>query len=1434
MKDRLCNSKASPAGRVFVLTILSTLLTIFASAQVVDSFDVQANGRNIGALEQPDGKILVWGDFTTLAGQPHPGMARFHPNTSLDIEFIPQGTPPIVYCVAVQLDGKLLVGGHAADKGKPLVRLLPNGTLDPTFNAGVNQTWASVYTVQIEPSGTIVVGGIFSTPSGNTNLTRLNMDGSEVPGFSATASWGVQASKVYSVVALPDGKILVGGDFRTLCGQSCTNLGRLFPNGNVDTEFVSSGKGEVTTLAALPNGQVLVGYMGGVVDSSIRRLHANGALDRDFPAIRGIVGGLLLETNGKILVGGCLIELFARGYGIARITSEGAVDSEGCILADLPPYFVSLQSDGLVLTGGMFDSIEGVARHGFARVRTYPVDGLSRLQRTNTTLVWKRTGHVPEIDYARFYSSDNGSDWTLLGSGTRMPEGWLFAAETVTSGKYYRAVGPASCGTWNGSQMLVESRVGRTEILLQPQDQSVKLGANAQFTVKASGAGVLSSHWLKNGVVHTQGICMEDHAGNASLTLTNISHADEGEYSAVIMSDEGSITSRVATLTVLDPTIEVQPEPKIRYAGESATFSVTAVGTGPLHFQWTKDGIELTGETSSALSIGSAQFGSQGGYQVVVANSYGSVTSSIATLKVYLAADDFAPGSGVAVRAFAELPGGKILVAGQYDSIAGGACTNLGRLNPDGTLDTTFQAQVTGTVNCMVVQPDGKILIGGVLTSAGGESRQGLVRFNPDGSLDSAFQPEFIGARLGPFVMDASVAAVAIAPDGKLLVGGQFSSLGGVARNSLGRLNSDGTLDPTFDPGMEGVITNANVTSIVLQPDGRILVGGHQMRFGGVARMAIARLHPDGSLDSSLSIDAQTWVTAVALQPDGSILLGGAIVSVGGQPRKGLARILGDGSLDPNFKPVLTGSARSLVTQGNGKILVGGELWDLDGQACGKLIRLHQDGTVDGSFSCDADGAVQAIALQSDGRILLGGSFARLGGKPRQSVGRLFNTDSASDDLSFDGTTATWVMQGGSPGLNSASFQVSSNGVDWVPLGEGVATGNGWETKPPGGGGARRKLGEDADSGVAFVRARGTVIGGAENCAKWIVEKVIELLRITSQPSDQVALPGGTATFQVMAAGSGTISYQWYRDGVALSDGAGISGATSSTLVVSNVKESDGGVYSVQVTADRASASSQAALLTVDNVRIVTQLTDQNADAGQTINLIVTAVGPEPLSYQWWKGEFPIANSEQIAGADSHSLWLTNVSGYSSGQYSVVASSSLLAVTSRVAQITVKDPVIVAQPTNQLVGPCAAVQFVVVPTGTPPFSFQWRKNGAEIPGATNAVFLVATPGESDQGSYEVVVSGYFGTDASSAASLVIEPPSRNPPVMFLNSDTGDEASYRFSFGIAGACGQSVVVESSTNLVDWYPVQTNRLGNEPLNYSQKRTAHSRFFRTRLVD
>lgn len=1416
-----------------MLTILSTLLTIFASAQVVDSFDVQANGRNIGALEQPDGKILVWGDFTTLAGQPHPGMARFHPNTALDIEFIPQGTPAIVYCVAVQLDGKLLVGGHPAEPGKPLVRLLPNGNLDPTFNAGINSAWASVYTVQIEPSGTIVVGGIFSTPNGNTNLTRLNMDGSEVPGFSATASWGVQASKVYSVVALPDGKILVGGDFRTLCGQSCTNLGRLFPNGNVDTAFVSGVGGEVTALAALPNGQILVGHMG-VVDSSISRLHPNGTLDRRFPAIRGIVGGLLLETNGKILVGGCLIDLFARGYGIARITSEGEVDSEGCILADLPPYFVSLQSDGLVLTGGMFDSIEGVARHGFARVRTYPMGGLNRLQRTNTALVWKRTGHVPEIDYARFYSSENGSDWTLLGSGTRIPEGWLFAAETVTSGKYYRAVGPASCGTWNGSQMLVESRVGRTEILLQPQDQSAKLGANAQFTVKASGTGVLSSHWLKNGVVHTQGICMEDHAGNFSLTLTNISHADEGGYSAVITSDEGSVTSRVATLSVLDPTIEAQPEPKICYGGQPVTFSVTVGGTGPLHYQWTKDGIDLTGETSSTLSIDSVQFGSQGGYQVVVANSYGALTSSIATLKVYLAADDFAPGSGVSVRAFAELPGGKILVAGQYDSIAGGACTNLGRLNADGTLDTMFQAQITGTVNCMAMQPDGKILIGGVINSAGGESRQGLVRFNPDGSLDSAFKPEFIGARLGPFVADTSVAAVAVASDGKILVGGQFSSLGGVARNSLGRLNSDGTLDPTFDPGMQGVITNANVTSIVLQPDGRILVGGHQMRFGGVARMALARLHPDGSLDSSLSIDALTLITALALQPDGSILLGGAIAYVGGQPRKGLARILGDGSLDPSFKPVLTGIPRSLVTQANGKILVGGELSDIDGQACGKLIRLHQNGTVDSSFSCDADGAVQAIALQSDGRILLGGSFTRLGGKPRQSVGRLFNTDSASDGLSFDGTTATWVMQGGSPGLNSASFQVSSNGVDWVPLGEGVATGNGWEAKPPGGGGARRKLGEDAGSGVAFVRARGTVIGGAENCAKWIVEKMIELLRITSQPSDQVVLHGGTATFQVVAAGPGTISYQWHRDGVALSDGASISGATTSTLVISNVNESDAGDYSVLVKADTASVSSQVALLTVENVRIVTQPTDQNANAGQTVNLIVAAVGPEPLSYQWWKGESPIANSEQITSADSPSLWLTNVSGYNSGQYSVVVSNALLVVTSRVAHITVKDPIIVAQPTNQHVGPCTGAQFVVAPTGTPPFSFQWRKNGSEIPGATNAVLSLTSPSETDQGSYEVVVTGDFGAEVSTSASLVIEPPSRNPPVMFLNSDTGEEASYRFSFAIAGTCGQTVVVESSTNLVDWYPVQTNRLGNGPLNYSQKRTAYSRFFRTRLLE
>src|SRR5207245_5958103 len=176
-------------------------------------------------------------------------------------------------------------------------------------------------------------------------------------------------------------------------------------------------------------------------------------------------------------------------------------------------------------------------------------------------------------------------------------------------------------------------------------------------------------------------------------------------------------------------------------------------------------------------------------------------------------------------------------------------------------VDTIFNPGANDIVDALAIQADGKIVVGGFFTTLGGGGsgtsvRNHIARVNPDGTLDTSFDP---GA-------NAEITCLAIQADGKILVGGSFTTLGGggtgtFVRNRIARLNPDGTLDMTFNPG-----ANDRISAIALQPDGKILVGGNFTTcgcggIGTVPRSCIARLNPDGSIDVGIDPGASGRVT---------------------------------------------------------------------------------------------------------------------------------------------------------------------------------------------------------------------------------------------------------------------------------------------------------------------------------------------------------------------------------------------------------------------------------------------------------------------------------------------------------------------------------------------------------------------------------------------
>jgi uncharacterized delta-60 repeat protein len=532
-------------------------------------------------------------------------------------------------------------------------------------------------------------------------------------------------------------------------------------------------------------------------------------------------------------------------------------------------------------------------------------------------------------------------------------------------------------------------------------------------------------------------------------------------------------------LTVLDPFVVNPPIAQWVNAGDSVTFSVIAAGSTPLNYQWRKDGTNLTGATATALPLASVQRQSIGGYDAVVTNPYGQATSSVAVLSVNQATcDAFKTDPIYPVIALALQTDGRIVFGTTIsDFIQTHNC--FGRLNPDGSTDTNYNVQVSGIqfqtdVEALALEPDGNLLVGGSFVWIGSSSRHCLARVSPTGVVSADFSP-------GPYGMYPFVSCLGLQPDRKLVVAGCFEQLGWSAQTNVGRIDAAGALDVSFHAGTEQAIypDQGRIYALALQPDGKIVLGGLFSSLCGQPRSHIGRLNANGTLDTGFNPGANASVSCLVIQPDGGILVGGGFTSLGGGVRSHLGRLRPDGSLDDTFNPSADNGVASLALQADGKIIVGGTFTDLAGQPCNRLGRLNGNGSPEPSFNPGADGSVTALALQADGKLLAGGNFQTLGGQPRAHLGRLNNTEPATQSLARQGSIVTWLRGGTSPEVWRTTFEVSTDGTNWTNLGAGTRIPGGW-----------------AIDGVlaptnAFVRARGFVTGGDGNSSSWFVEATL-------------------------------------------------------------------------------------------------------------------------------------------------------------------------------------------------------------------------------------------------------------------------------------------------------------------------------------------------------
>jgi uncharacterized delta-60 repeat protein len=289
--------------------------------------------------------------------------------------------------------------------------------------------------------------------------------------------------------------------------------------------------------------------------------------------------------------------------------------------------------------------------------------------------------------------------------------------------------------------------------------------------------------------------------------------------------------------------------------------------------------------------------------------------------------------SGVAlVKYITQLSTGRIIIVGQWTSVRGVTkAESLAALTSTGTLDTSYTLDSSETRRILEL-PDGKtiyvglgntMIVGGVPVTG-----NGMWRFNANDTHDTSFNS---GSNIG--VSGNDVNDIVRQSDGKLIIGGPFVTARGVTQNGIARLNDNGSIDTGFNTAAQGTVGVAGtVRAIALQPDGKILICGTFTTARGVTQNNIARLNSDGSLDTGFNtgatVGANDTVRYLDVQLDGKILIGGEFSTVRGVARRGIARLNADGTLDTSFlgsieNSFFSGSVSDILVNGNSALVSG-------------------------------------------------------------------------------------------------------------------------------------------------------------------------------------------------------------------------------------------------------------------------------------------------------------------------------------------------------------------------------------------------------------------------------------------------------------------------------------------------------------------------------
>jgi Ig-like domain-containing protein len=904
-------------------------------------------------------------------------------------------------------------------------------------------------------------------------------------------------------------------------------------------------------------------------------------------------------------------------------------------------------------------------------------------------------------------------------------------------------------------------------ITQQPTNQTVIVGGTATFSVTATGSPVLSYLWFQSPAT------LVSSSTNPTLTLSNVQPSNAGSYFVIVSNLFGSATSSDAVLTVTNqssgaaPVITQQPSNQTVTVGGTASFSATATGTAPLHYQWYGPASALIpGATASTLTLSNVQPSAAGAYFVFVTNQFGFAQSSNAVLTITGTNSGTAPviifqpdntnvvtGGSVAFRVMATgtaplhyqwygpasalIPGAtaSTLTLSNVQPSAAGAyfvfVTNqFGFAQSSNAVLTVTGGTNSGTAPVITQQPTNQtVTVGGTatfsVTATGSPVLSYLWFQSPATLVSSSTSPTLTLSNVQPsnagsyFVIVSNLFGSAASSNAVLTVTNQ----------------SSGTVPVITQQPSNQTVSVGGAAGFSVTATGAPSL--HYQWFGPATNPIAGAINPVLILSNVQPSQAGPYFVLVT-NAFGFAISSNAILTVTGNSSN-LPPVI---TQQPTNQTVIVGGTASFSATATGTAPLHYQWYGpasalIPGATASTLILSNVQPSAAGDYFvfvtnqfgfAQSSNAVLTVTNQSSG------------------TAPVITQQPSNQTVTVGGTAGFSVTATGAPALHYQWFGPATN-----PIAGAINPVLVLSNVQPSQAGPYFVLVTNAFGFAISSNAILTVTGNSSNLPPVI----------TQQPSNRTVTVGGTATFSVTAIGSPVLSYLWFQSPATL-----VSSSTSPTLTLSDVQPSNAGSYFVIVSNLFGTATSSNVVLTVTNQSsgtapvITQQPSNQTVAVGGTASFSATTTGTAPLHYQWYGPA-----SALIPGATASTLTLSNVQPSAAGAYFVFVTNQFGFAQSSNAVLTVdagtnQAPVVIFQPdsTNVVVG--GAATFRVTATGTVPLSYRWFKDEQNNPisNATNANYVISLVNSNDVGSYFVQVANPAGSVLSSNAVLTITGP----------------------------------------------------------------------------